>query len=107
MDKRVLITRQHSSRIRTAPLPTVSHGIQGPSSEGGWGWGVSTPGHTHPIPWLYPPPGHTPQDGTWYQRYPPRKDMRPEMPTPPARGQTDACENITFPQLRLRATIIT
>ena len=47
----------------------------------------------------YPlPPGHTPppQERTWDQRYPPR----------PRCGQTDTCENITFPQLRWRAVTI-
>ena len=28
------------------------------------------------------------------------------IPTPPPREETDACENINFPQLRLRAVII-
>ena len=32
--------------------------------------------------------------------------MRPEIPYPPhPHEQTDACENITFPQLLLRAVI--
>ena len=46
---------------------------------------------------------------------PSRKDLRPEIPTTQKghgpqryltpRGQTDTCENITFPQLRLRAVM--
>ena len=91
--------------MRTTCLPTVSHGIpclgwggyappgipahSGPMS-GGLGvhptWTYSSPG--------YPPPRHThPPERTWDQRY-----------SPP--GQTDTCENNTFPQLRLRVVEI-
>ena len=63
-------TRKHSSRVRTAHLPTISPGIPGPMAKGGW---VSTAlpgpmsgypsplGHTHPqttISWTYPSPRH-------------------------------------------------
>ena len=77
--------------MRTAYLPTISCGI--PCLGGG----------TPPDIPLHP--GHT---------QPPQRDLAPETPTP-RKGhgngdthtttceQTDTCENITFPQLRLRA----
>ena len=52
--------------------------------------------------------------GRVYTRYlthpgystPPRKNMGPELPYPlPVDIMTHACENITFPQLRLRAVM--
>ena len=68
----------------------------------------------------YPKKGHgtKDQEGTWHQRYPtPRKDMRPGTRErdlaseilspllPTVDRMTDSCENITFPQLLLRAVI--
>ena len=64
---------------------------------------------------VYPEVTLSSPEGRWDQRYPtPRKDIGPEIlyispertwyqgyPTPPS-GQTNACENITFPQLRWR-----
>ena len=114
------VTRQHSSRMRIARLPTVCAVVVtirplSVSSGGGWvdtpgpvSWGVYIPTPcplVYPpscipnIPLVYPPPGYTPRtypprpsEGTWDQVYPPT----------PCR-QTDTCENITFPQLLLRA----
>ena len=55
---------------------------------------------------LYPHPMdiHDPHKGPDIRDTHPKKernDMGPEIPT--SREQTDTCENITFPQLRLRA----
>ena len=55
---------------------------------------------------LYPHPMdiHDPHKGSDIRDTHPKKehnDMGPEIPT--SREQTDTCENITFPQLRLRA----
>ena len=71
--------------MRTACLPTVS--VVSKVSCRGWAGWVPTLGHTHP-----------PLEGTWLQTYP-----SPGKRYPPSYGQTDTCENITFPQLRLRA----
>ena len=54
--------------------------------------GDQPPGHT----W---PDIHTSLEGTWYQR------QLQRYPPTPTREQTDTGENITFPQLRLRAVI--
>ena len=47
-------------------------------------------------------------EGTWDQAYPPlpKKDLVPVIATPPpVHRMKDTCENITFPQLLLRAVI--
>ena len=59
------------------------------------------PKHTHPLLYIPIPPRHTfPWTCLWHlvvslETYP-----------SPTRGQTDTCENITFPQLRLRAVML-
>ena len=57
-----------------------------------------------PTPDISTPPGHTPQKGPGTRDTPPRKDLRTwdQRYLPPCE-QTDTCENITFPQLRLQA----
>ena len=94
--------------MHTACLPTVRGwvclgvGIPGPRSRGGTGTHYS-PRHTHylsghtPSLWTYPPPGHT---HLKLGIYPP-----PEGTCVP-HAQTHTCENVTFPQLLLRAVII-
>ena len=51
----IKITRKHSSRMRTARLPTIFRFIQGPRSRG---WVVTHPGHIHYqdifTPWTCP-----------------------------------------------------
>ena len=104
-------TRQHSSRMRTTRLPTVHVLVvttrcqyqggeyafpAGPMS-GGEGDCEYSPRGTHPT-WVLPPLRNMRQ---WYST--PGKDMEPEIPTPC--GQTDTCENITFPQLCWREAI--
>ena len=55
--------------------------------------------------WTYPPFLDMPTHGhDLVPEIPPRKDMRPEIPTHP-RGQTDTCENMTFPKLRWWAVV--
>ena len=57
-------------------------------------------GHTHPldipIPWTHPPQTYSfpPPEGTRHTH--PRRDLVPGIPIP--YGQTNTCENITFPQ---------
>ena len=90
---KTLWTRMHSSRMRT-----VCFGSRP------WfgGWDGVHPHHTHPLPkfmlWCMPYPAqvhagiHNPCPTAWCD-------------TPPPRGQSDTCENINFPQLRLRVVI--
>ena len=68
-----------TSRMRTARLPTASRCILGPMSRGGVGIHPDIPTPTAAL----------------------GRDLVPEIPTPC--GQTHACENITFQQLRWRA----
>ena len=62
---------------------------------------------TREVPYLggiHPPDIPTPQKGpSTRDTHLPRKDMGPDTPT--LRGQTDTCENITFPQLRWQGVI--
>ena len=90
--KRNVLDILHSSRMRTARFSTISHSIPGSMYQGGY----LPPGHNYPLDIL--------SENTWYYRYPPppRKGMGPEIPTPGQNDLTDACENITFPQLRWR-----
>ena len=101
------VTRQHSSRMRTAHLLTVhvfcdGHwvsvavgggqvGPQGkiPKSHVHWGWGVRVP-RSH-VRW-----GILPSD-LFNDAF--------DVIYPSPREQTYTCENITFPKLRLRAVI--
>ena len=87
---KLVLTRKHSSRMRTAHLPTVC--MVAATSSGGW----VPPGHT-----LSPPDMPTPTRG---------RNLIPKIPTqertwnkgyPPVDRMTDS-ENITFPQLRWR-----
>ena len=80
---------------------------------GGRGWVPTPRSHVHPpeVPyprgWLPTPQG--PMLGVGGEYPPPahilpahaRADLVPQMPTPIPPEQTDTCENITFPQLRL------
>ena len=52
-------TRKHSSRMRTARLPTISHGILGSISKGGRGYLSSLDITTLPWTFPYPIPRHT------------------------------------------------
>ena len=68
-----------------------------------------TPWRTYPPLWrTYPTPGHTqpppPMEGTWYERYTSAERTWDQRQPPPE--QTDTRENITFPQLPLRAVMI-
>ena len=81
-----LVTRKHSSRMRTAHLPTVFCGIPGSMSQRAVGT-RPPPGHTHSPMDIPAHPHHLPAHPTTY---------------PPL----DTCESITFRQLRLRAVKI-
>ena len=101
--------------VPPARFPTVSHGVSvlgdgvGAGVGGGevpclgWvptPWTYLPPRHTHP--WTYPP--HPPEGictrDTHSQKKHGIRDTHPILCE-----QTDTCENITFPQLRLRAVI--
>ena len=77
--KKLLQTRMHSSRMRTARSS-------------------SRPGGLHQAPPGPDPPGPGTPPGT---RHPPGSGP----PPPPVNRITDTCKNITFPQLRLWAVI--
>ena len=70
-------TRMHSSRMRTAR----SSGRPGGVSTRHTPLGADPPGSRHPPGTRHPPPG-------------------PPLTPPPVNRMTDACENITLPQLR-------
>ena len=77
----------------------------------GGGRGYPPPGHTQPLdipnpsPDIPTHPGHTHPPGHIPQKGPGTRDTQPPNPAPsPCYEQT--CENITFPQLRLRAVNI-
>ena len=78
-------TRNHSSRMRTARLPTVPILVAATRCRYRWKdrYTYSLQGYLSP------------------QKGPDTRDTFAPRPHP--RGQTDACENITFPQLRWRA----
>ena len=87
------VRRMHSSRMHTACLPTVSRGIPGPMSRDRW----------LPTPWTYlPDPGHTHPQKEADTRDTHSQKGHGTRDTPQTK-QTDTCESITFPQLRLPA----
>ena len=83
--------------MHTPSLPTISCGIPGPMSGV---WNAPPLVHTH-IP-TFPPPRQT----THHPTPPHLKGPGTRDTLPPLQGQTDICENITFPQLHLRAVKI-
>ena len=105
--------RKHSSRMRTARFCSsgrVGYPGQGYTLPPAYPPWIPYPGY--PTPWIpypkipyppdtpplwipYPSPERTwDQEGTWHQRCP-----------PPVNRLTDACDNITFPQLLSRAVM--
>ena len=98
-------TRMHSSRMRTSRLPTVCVFVATTRCQYQRVVGIPCDlgyphsGHTHPH-WTYQPLDiFTP----W--TYPSSLLLVTRCGHHYPHGQTDTCENITFPQLRLRAVI--
>ena len=78
----IIITRMHSSRMRTARSSSRPGGVS-----------ISPPRTRHPPQSRHPPPEQTPP-----------RDQAPPLPPPrsrhpPVDRMTDTCENITLPQL--------
>ena len=86
-------TSLHSRRMcTTSPLDRISE--RGEGLPGGPHQEADSPQEVDSAPKEADPPGHVTSDVCW------------EEVDPPVNRMTRACENITFPQLRLRAIII-
>ena len=99
-------TRMHSSRMRTVSSSSHPGGVstRHPPEQTPLGTAPpdqAPPGSRPPIPQTRLPPDQAPPRSTPPDQAPPQEHT-PQTRHPPVDRITDACENITLPQLRCR-----